>query len=133
MKRVNHTMRSLYPVPHTVCGLLLTACVVLLALSPARALAADQIKIFDTPSDTLNFSTLANKLGALANAIIPFLIGVAVVIAFWGIFKYITAADEAEKRAEGRKTVVWSIIALFIMLAFWGLVLMIKASLFESS
>ncbi|MDO8594176.1 MAG: hypothetical protein Q7R93_01535 [bacterium] len=106
------------------------------------ALAAFPLLAFATPppirifqparTTTINFGTFANKLNAISNAVIPFLIGVAVVAILWGIFTYIRSAGDTEKVAEGRKTIVYGIIGLFMMLAFWGLVITIKNSLFGS-
>lgn len=92
----------------------------------------DPIRIFEPrAANTITFTSLANKFGEIANSVIPFLIGLAIAFMVWGIFKYVSAAGDSEKIAEGRKTTVYGIVALFIMLAFWGFVQMIKRSLFE--
>ena len=116
---------------HTSCSILHIS---LYVLSPLLASAQNPIAIFDTSSPgfnkTLNFTGFANKLGGVANSVIPFLIGVAVVAIIWGIFRYIAAGSDAERIAEGRKTIIYGIGAIFLMLSFWGLVLVIKNSLF---
>ena len=88
------------------------------------------ISIFNNPRPGLNFTTLAGKLGVIANSIIPFLIGVAFVAILWGIAKYVRSAGDTEKVAEGRSVVIWGTIALFLMLTFWGFVTVLKNSLF---
>ena|SRR3989338_3394796 len=99
--------------------------------SPLLAFAEPQtIEIFTATDENLNFTTLADKLAEIANAIIPFLIGVAFVAIIWGILKYVRSAGDTEKVAEGRKVIIYGIIALFLMLSFWGFVMMIKNSLF---
>lgn len=110
------------------CYLLPVTCY-LFFLAPAVASAQYTITIFDTPSEDLNFTVFANKLVGIANAVIPFLIGVAFVVILWGIFKYIRNAGDSEKVAEGRKAVVYGVIALFLMLSFWGFVMLITKSL----
>ena len=105
--------------------LLATFCVL-----PSLVSAQQKIEIFTNPNRGLSFSGLANKIQVIANAVIPFLVGLAVVGIIWGIFKYVKSAGDAEKIVEGRKTIVYGIVALFIMVAFWGLVLAIKKSLF---
>ena len=98
---------------------------------PILASAQTQtIEIFTATDENLNFTTLADKLAEIANAIIPFLIGVAFVAIIWGILKYVRSAGDTEKVAEGRKVIIYGIIALFLMLSFWGFVMMIKNSLF---
>ncbi len=80
--------------------------------------------------NTLNFTTLAQKLGDIANLVIPFLISIAFFAILFGIAKYIRSAGNEEKVAEGRRVVIWGVVALFVMLSFWGFVLLIKKSLF---
>lgn len=92
--------------------------------------SASTIKIFNNPDPKLNFTELTNRLSVVGNDIIIFLIGVALVAIIWGAFKYVRAAGDAEKIAEGRKVAVYGIIALFLMLSFWGFVMIIKKSLF---
>lgn len=110
-----------------VAGFLLLTSFYLL---PLLASASGKIEIFTNPNTGLSFIGFANKIQVIANAVIPFLVGLAVVAIIWGIFKYVKSAGDAEKIAEGRKTIVYGIVALFIMVAFWGLVLAIKKSLF---
>ena len=68
--------------------------------------SAEPIRVFTTPNQDLTFLSFAERLSGIANAIIPFLIGVAFVFVIWGIFKYIRQAGDAEKVAEGRKMLV---------------------------
>jgi uncharacterized membrane protein YidH (DUF202 family) len=79
---------------------------------------------------TLNFKVLAGKLGDIANLVIPFLIAIAFFSILWGIFRYIRSAGDEEKVAEGRRVVIWGVVALFLMFSFWGLVLLVKRSIF---
>ena len=101
-------------------------------LFPLSASAQTTIKVFNTPDPNLNFTELTNRLSTVANDIIVFLVGVALVVIIWGTFKYVRSAGDAEKIAEGRKVVVYGIIALFLMLSFWGFVMIIRKSLFGS-
>ena len=111
-------------------GLFHTSCIILHTLFFFfPIIASAQIRIYDTPNTNLNFTTFANKLSGIANVAIPFLIGVALVVIIWGIFRYVTHAGDSEKVAEGRKTVIYGILALFMMLSFWGFVMIITRSL----
>jgi|GEM_PF-1563120 len=101
-----------------------------LLLVPVISVSAEPIRVFTTPNSNLTFLSFAQRLSDVANTIIPFLIGVALVCVIWGIFKYVRQAGDAEKVAEGRKTIVYGIVALFLMLSFWGFVMIIKNSLF---
>ena len=99
---------------------------------PFFALADNTIRIFDTPSSDLSFTSFANKISDVANVLIPFLIGLAFIVIIWGLFNYIRHAGDAEKVAKGREVVVYGIVGLFMMLSFWGFVMIIKNSLFGS-
>jgi len=71
---------------------------------------------------------LFTKFGSILNAIIPLIIGLAVVIFLFGIIKYITAGSDEEKRDEGRNTMIYGIIAIFVMVSVWGLVGILKGT-----
>lgn len=64
----------------------------------------------------------------LAAAVLPMLVTLAVVIFIIGIVKYIAGGDEVAKREEGRKFMIYGIIALFVMVSVWGLVGIIKGT-----
>jgi len=55
-------------------------------------------------------------------ALIPVIFVLAFVLFLWGAAKYIYQADDATKRAEGNKLMLYGIIALFVMVSVWGLV-----------
>lgn len=101
-------------------------------LFPLLAFASDldNFTVFENANPDLTFTVISNKIGDIANSIIPFLIGLTVALIVWGIFKYVMAAGDTEKVAEGRKVVIYGIVALFMMLSFWGLVLIIQKSIF---
>lgn len=65
---------------------------------------------------------LIAKLYAVVNALIPFLIGLAVLVFIWGVVKYVTSGGDEEKRKEGQSFMVWGIIGIFVMVAVWGFV-----------
>lgn len=58
----------------------------------------------------------------LASAVIPMLVTLTVVVFIIGVLKYIAGADEAAKREEGRKFMIYGIVGLFVMVSIWGLV-----------
>ena len=58
----------------------------------------------------------------LQGSVIPFLVGLALVIFLVGIVRFVGAGDNEEKRESGRGLMVFGIIALFVMVSVWGLV-----------
>lgn len=65
---------------------------------------------------------LVTRLAQIINVIIPFIVGLAVLIIIWGVLTYITAAGDEEKRKESKTYIVWGIVGVFIMVSIWGLV-----------
>lgn len=86
---------------------------VLAVLFPAVALA--QIVVTDVTS-------LVMVLEIIMNAVVPFLVGLAVLLIIYGIVGYISKADDEEKRTEAKNFIVWGIIGVFVMVSVWGLV-----------
>ncbi|MDP2669313.1 MAG: hypothetical protein Q8P07_05835 [bacterium] len=79
--------------------------------TPVLAFAADDIAgIFSTMTTILNSS------------VIPFLFLVATVIFLYGVITYLTAGGDEEKASNGKKYIIWGVIALFAMIAIWGIV-----------
>lgn len=74
----------------------------------------------NTSSD--NLVDLLNQINAVINAIIPFLVGIAVLVIIWGVFQYISGAGDEEKRGEARKFIMYGVIGVFLMLSIWGFV-----------
>jgi hypothetical protein len=102
---------------------LFSAFISSLVFVPALAFA-------QSPSSTgVSLNSLSSALqdvGTLINRVIPLLVGVAVVIFIFGIVRFILAAGDAEKRTEGRKYMVYSIIAIAVMLSVWALVAFVR-------
>ncbi|HEX8591366.1 MAG TPA: pilin [Candidatus Paceibacterota bacterium] len=56
--------------------------------------------------------------------LVPLAFAAAFILFLFGVFKYFFALgkDAGEKREEGKKFVMWGIVALAVMFAVWGLV-----------
>ena len=58
-------------------------------------------------ADAQTFEGIAsNILGLFNNSVVPILFAAATIVFFWGIVKYISAAGDEEKVAEGRKYIM---------------------------
>ncbi len=86
-------------------------------LLPVAALAAQLEK-------TSNFFTEVQKI---IKILIPIAFGLAVLFFFWGMAKYIWSAGGAKD--EGKRIMVWGVVALFVMTMIWGIVSFIADSL----
>lgn len=65
----------------------------------------------------LSIPGLLNRMRGVLDALIPFIIGLAVFVILWGIFLYITKAAEEEKRAEAKRFILWGVVGVFVMLS----------------
>ncbi len=62
------------------------------------------------------------RLQSVINLIIPFIVGLAVLVIVYGIFNFISSAGDEEARATAKQFIIWGIIGVFIMVSIWGLV-----------
>ena|SRR3989344_9171440 len=65
---------------------------------------------------------LISNLSRWLRMLLPILVGVAVVVFIWGLIVFISKANDETAREEGKKRMIWGIIALFVMVSIWGLV-----------
>jgi uncharacterized membrane protein YidH (DUF202 family) len=66
-------------------------------------------------------TTLATDFGALVALLIPIVMGLAVLVFFWGLVKYISSTSDESSKLDGKNLMIWGMIALFVMVALWGI------------
>ncbi len=89
-----------------------------LLLSPLAAFAT---------GNTVNL--LIGKLSGIIVTLVPFVIGLTVLVVLWGLFNYIAGAGDEEKRGQAKQYIIWGVIGLFVMVSIWGLVGVVKNTL----
>lgn len=52
----------------------------------------------------------------------PIVVGIALITFFWAIFQSFGRLDTVEQRVDIRKTLVWSVIAIFVVVTLAGIV-----------
>ena len=81
----------------------------LLLLSPGIVLA--QVTV----------GNLIDSVSGVVELFIPILLGLAVLMFFWGLVKFINHAGDEKAVEEGKSLMIWGMIALFIIVALWGI------------
>jgi hypothetical protein len=82
------------------------------------------------PTTGLSFAGLVGQLVGLINAVIPVLGGIALLIFFWGLVRYIYNSGDAHGHGEGKELIIWGLIALFVLFSVWGIINIFKTALF---
>lgn len=75
----------------------------------------------------LTLQSLILQLANFLNRLVPFIIGLTLLVFLWGILKLVISSNE-DARKEALKMVSFGIIALFVMVSVWGLVNILVSS-----
>lgn len=76
-----------------------------------------------------NVERLISSIGRLVNLAIPIVVALALLAFFWGLVKFIFAAGDEAAKDQGKRIMLWGLVALFVMVAVWGLVRFISTAL----
>lgn len=84
---------------------------------------------FAQPSDRLQgtYRIFSAARNIVEQILVPLAFIIGLLMFFWGIVKYIKS--EGDDKAQGKKIMVWGIVAIFVMSAVWGLVAFIGEEL----
>jgi len=80
-----------------------------------------------------NFSELICLFVDLISTAIPVVAGIAVLVFFWGLAKFVLKAGSENDREEGKQIMFWGIIALFVLVSLSGIVVFIHGEIFNYS
>lgn len=80
-----------------------------------------------------NFSALITQLMGYIKLLVPFIIGLTLLVFLWGIFKFIFAGGSDKDVTEGAKLMTWGIVSLFVMVSVWGLVSILTKTFFNDN
>lgn len=59
--------------------------------------------------------------------LVPILTGIAFLLFFWGVAKFILSAGEANELEKGRQMMIWGVLAIFVLVSFWGIIRFLSA------
>ncbi|MDP3996518.1 MAG: hypothetical protein Q8P86_02395, partial [bacterium] len=89
---------------------------------PLVSLAQDFSRTPFTVEGAGTIGEFLDGLNALINIIFPFIVGLAVLVVVFGIFSFIVAGADEEKRKGAKGYIIWGVIGIFLMISIWGLV-----------
>lgn len=99
-----------------------------IVFSPLIALAGDGS---DTTADLGPITGLFNKFIALINeTLIPLVFALALLVFFYGIFKYfILGGGDEGSREQGKQLMLWAIIGFVVMVSIYGIITLVAKGL----
>jgi hypothetical protein len=68
--------------------------------------------------ENLNFKGLIKEVLIIINLLVPILFGIALVVFFWGLSKFILNANKPEEIENGKNYMIWGVFVLFILFTF---------------
>lgn len=77
------------------------------------------------------YTDFMNRIQGILSSLIPIIIAIGVITFFYGLIKFIRSVDQPEQREEGRRIIVYGIIAIFVMISMWGLVNVVVGTVFD--
>ena len=73
---------------------------------------------------------LLNSFWTLIDNSLFVVVGLALLGFFWGLARFIFRIGGDEKAVEeGKKIMIWGLIALFVMISVWGIVIFMQEAL----
>lgn len=73
--------------------------------------------------------TLITRVGELIQSLITIVGALALLVFMWGLVKFIFSQGNETAKTEGKKVMVWGLIALFVMVSVWGIIGFIQSDL----
>ncbi|MES2202874.1 MAG: hypothetical protein V4474_00920 [Patescibacteria group bacterium] len=84
-------------------------------------------------SSTATFASVIAYLVGILNQLVGVLAAAAVLLFMWGAFQYVYQSSGGKSAGSRRKTMVWSLVALFILFSIWGILRIACDSLLASN
>ena len=69
-----------------------------------------------------NIGEFITSIGRLINQLLPIVVALALLAFFWGLAQFIFASGDEGAKDEGKRRMIWGVVALFVMVSVWGLV-----------
>lgn len=68
------------------------------------------------------FTAVTDKFGEVVSALVPIVIALAFVVFVWGLITFILASGDEAAKDEGKRRMIWGVLALFVIVSIWGII-----------
>lgn len=62
------------------------------------------------------------QIGRAINLAVPALSALVVAVFFYGLARFLFAANDEKKREEGKSILIWSILTMFVLVTIYGII-----------
>ena len=94
----------------------------ILALGSTASFLLPSLALAQVSGQINRVDDLFTIVESFINRATPFLIGLAVFVIIFGVFKFILNAANEDERKAARSYIFWGVIGVFVMISIWGLV-----------
>jgi hypothetical protein len=109
---------------------LLALVLILTFFIPIPAFAAMCAPSTSTPTAPKDFSELVCIGVNIIGQLVPFLVGLSLVVLLWGLTMFIRASGDEAEIKKGKDMMIYGIMGLFIMVSVWGIIQIMFTSVF---
>lgn len=81
--------------------------------------------IFPTTVHAQTIKTFLQQVKSIADLLVPIVVGLVVIFFFWGVALFILNSGDSKQREDGRRKMLWGIIAMFVVLSILPIIQMI--------
>ncbi len=74
-----------------------------------------------TPAAPNNFQELVAIFLNIIGVLLPVLLTLALIIFIWGIVTFIYKAGDEKSHSDGRKFMIWGLVAIFVLVSMMGI------------
>lgn len=84
------------------------------------------------PALDKGLSDFLNRIGFLLDSVIGILSSLALLVFIYGLVRFIASAGgpsggDEKGRRDGKKSMLWGIIALFVLFSIWGIIALLQS------
>lgn len=83
-----------------------------------------EVTVYQGPKNVMDLVKIFTDLISLA---IPVVAGLALLVFFFGLTKFILKAGDEKEVESGKNLMIWGTIALFVLVSIWGILRLLSS------